>query len=65
MSDMMPTCNDGAASGMRQYQCAGRLCFKMSWDEWSHFCNEECRIHVECDMFFSTIIGYLHPNKLP
>jgi hypothetical protein len=47
------------------HQCAGRLCFKMSWEEWSHFCNEECRIHAECDMFFSKIIGYLHPNELP
>jgi hypothetical protein len=47
------------------HQCAGLLCFKMSWKEWSHFCNEECIIHAECDMFFSKIIGYLHPNKLP
>ena len=42
--------------------CAGGLCFKMSWEEWSHFCNEECRIQAECDLFFSKIIGYLHPN---
>jgi hypothetical protein len=47
------------------HQCAGRLCFKMSWEEWSHFCYEKYRIHAECDMFFSKIIGYLHPNKLP
>jgi hypothetical protein len=46
------------------HQCAGHLCFKMTWEEWSHFCNEECRIHAECDLFYSKIIGYLHPNKL-
>jgi hypothetical protein len=46
------------------HQCVGRLCFKKSWEEWSHFCNEECRIHTECDLFFRKIIGYLHPNKL-
>jgi hypothetical protein len=31
----------------------------------AHFLNKECKIHAEYDMFFSKIIGYLHPTNYP
>jgi hypothetical protein len=41
------------------HQCGGGGCDVHAgwegWEEWAMFCSEECRIHIECDRFFTSM----------